>query len=154
MGSIESNKIESEVYVQIGQTNVRGFTSSLGVGNYLGLPFATINRRFGLAKLVKQESLSASTIDATHYGPRCPQPTNFGRLRRPHLYTGIDDPTNIPTAEFGCLRLNIYTPESAKPDSKLPVLVWIHGGGWVFGDGSSEYGKFTQLLHCYHIRQG
>ena len=31
-----------------------------------------------------------------------------------------------------CLYLNIWTPAS-KPDEKLPVMVWIYGGGLQFG---------------------
>ncbi len=37
-----------------------------------------------------------------------------------------------------CLTLNIATPLSATTTSKLPVLVWVHGGGFVGGSGSSD----------------
>jgi para-nitrobenzyl esterase len=37
-----------------------------------------------------------------------------------------------------CLYLNVWVPASAKPGSKLPVLVYYYGGGNVAGDGS-EY---------------
>lgn len=33
-----------------------------------------------------------------------------------------------------CLYLNIWTPR-ADPSAKLPVMVWIHGGAYVFGAG-------------------
>ncbi|MDQ3250446.1 MAG: carboxylesterase/lipase family protein [Chloroflexota bacterium] len=36
-----------------------------------------------------------------------------------------------------CLYLNIWTPRPG-PTSKLPVMVWIHGGGYVFGAGGLE----------------
>lgn len=35
-----------------------------------------------------------------------------------------------------CLFLNVWTPASATKKSKLPVMVWIHGGGFTGGSGS------------------
>jgi para-nitrobenzyl esterase len=41
-----------------------------------------------------------------------------------------------PTDSEDCLFLNVYTPSSATPRSKLPVFIWIHGGALVNGAGS------------------
>jgi para-nitrobenzyl esterase len=35
-----------------------------------------------------------------------------------------------------CLFLNVWTPAAATKQSKLPVMVWIHGGGFTGGSGS------------------
>jgi para-nitrobenzyl esterase len=43
-----------------------------------------------------------------------------------------DTQTKLPVSE-DCLTLNVWTPASA---SKAPVMVWIHGGGYVMGSGS------------------
>ncbi|MBC7880982.1 MAG: carboxylesterase family protein [Anaerolineae bacterium] len=40
------------------------------------------------------------------------------------------------TGDEDCLYLNVYTPNSAVAKSQLPVMVWIHGGGFTFGAGS------------------
>jgi carboxylesterase type B len=34
-----------------------------------------------------------------------------------------------------CLFLNVFTPPDMKPDSKLPVGVYVHGGSYVNGAG-------------------
>ena len=39
-----------------------------------------------------------------------------------------------------CLYLNIYEPAGAKAGAKLPVMVWIHGGAFIFGSGSAYDG--------------
>lgn len=36
-----------------------------------------------------------------------------------------------------CLYLNIYTPASCQQE-RLPVILWIHGGGWAVGSGNDE----------------
>lgn len=35
-----------------------------------------------------------------------------------------------------CLFLNVWRPASATAEAKLPVMVWIHGGGFVGGSGA------------------
>jgi len=55
-------------------------------------------------------------------GANCAQTANLG--------TGV---LTTSTAE-NCLFLNVYTPRSARPG--LPVMVWIHGGGFTGGAGS------------------
>jgi len=39
-----------------------------------------------------------------------------------------------------CLYLNIYEPADIKSNAKLPVMVWIHGGAFIFGSGSGYDG--------------
>uniref|UniRef100_A0A8D2G4N5 Carboxylesterase type B domain-containing protein n=1 Tax=Theropithecus gelada TaxID=9565 RepID=A0A8D2G4N5_THEGE len=39
-----------------------------------------------------------------------------------------------------CLYLNIYTPADLTKKSRLPVMVWIHGGGLRMGAASTYDG--------------
>ncbi|XP_061387741.1 carboxylic ester hydrolase [Musca vetustissima] len=45
-----------------------------------------------------------------------------------------------------CLFLNIYTPKKNNSSGPLPVMVWIHGGGFWFGHGNSDYYLPLSLL--------
>lgn len=42
-----------------------------------------------------------------------------------------------------CLYLNVYTPkvpsENEKSKESYPVMIWIHGCGWICGAGHSEF---------------
>lgn len=65
-------------------------------------------------------------INATLYGPPCPQPDP----NRPAGYIiGNED----------CLLLNVFTPQMPDETTGLPVLVFIHGGGFRFGS-ANQYG--------------
>lgn len=62
--------------------------------------------------------------DAAQFGPRCP-----GNLPARALARGGPGPG--PASE-DCLTLNVWTPAKSSGD-RLPVMVWIHGGGFNFG---------------------
>ncbi|KIJ47497.1 hypothetical protein M422DRAFT_226303 [Sphaerobolus stellatus SS14] len=61
------------------------------------------------------------TIDATQYPEFCVQGT-----------TGGGDAGGAGSED--CLKVNIYAPINATSESNLPVLVYIHGGGYIYGN--------------------
>ncbi|KFY95403.1 hypothetical protein V500_02795 [Pseudogymnoascus sp. VKM F-4518 (FW-2643)] len=137
---------DGDVSVRISEkAEFKGFISALGVAHFLGVQFARIPARFRQAQLLPPESHCA-TVEATEYGPICPQaPDNLRRIRQ-HLFAGAPA-ANLAQSEYDCLRLNIYTPKSViSSGNKVPVLLWIHGGGWSIENGNADFsGDF--LVH-------
>ncbi len=93
---------------------------------FLGIPYATQpvgNLRWKAPQLPPSWS---GVRKAAEYGPACPQAPS------PWLpeMLGIQ---KMPTNE-ACLYLNVWTPELTD-SARLPVLVWVHGGGNVEGSG-------------------
>ncbi|KAF9871239.1 carboxylesterase family protein [Colletotrichum karsti] len=72
-------------------------------------------------------SASNETLAATDFGPICPQ-----------NYPAIPGLPFVPGSE-DCLYLNVYAPaDGGAAAGGLPVMVWIHGGGYGFGDGRQD----------------
>lgn len=135
--------------VQIGGLQVQGFVNpATDVANFLGIQYATIPARFRQPRIIDLSSLTG-VLDATQYGPRCPQAPRLGSQASP-LFQGVRRSNEYPLDEFGCLRLNIYRPP-ATHHGPLPVVVWIHGGGFVFGDGNSEFDGTFLVRHSIDI---
>lgn len=56
-----------------------------------------------------------------------------------------------------CLFLNLWTPASANANAKLPVMVWIHGGAFVGGNGNTSgvgFAKQGVILVSINYRLG
>jgi para-nitrobenzyl esterase len=106
---------------------VRGRTVG-GVHAFKGIPYALAPS--GPLRLRPPRPVEAwsGVRDATAFGPTAAQPSF-------PLPAGLDG--SYPTvAGEGCLNLNVWT--AAPGRSGLPVMVWIHGGGFD-GGGSAIY---------------
>src|SRR5690625_425787 len=68
--------------------------------------------------------------DATMFGPVAIQPTK-------EIMTFLDNEHARMSED--CLNLNIWSPEA--DEKRRPVMVWIHGGAFMNGSGSSEIGR-------------
>ncbi len=103
---------------------IAGKLLASGVRAYFGIPYAAAPVRELRWREAQPSRLWAGVYNADRFAPECIQV-----LRRHNLnhYFGEE-----PTSE-DCLYLNIWVPAEAKPDAKLPVLVYIHGGGFTIG---------------------
>ena len=94
-----------------------------GFMQFLGVPFA--KPPLGELRFRKPQSAErwGGVRDATRYADYCAQP---GKAESAVKYTkGSED----------CLYLNVFTPGCDK--KKRPVVIWIHGGAYLTGAGSS-----------------
>ncbi|EYE92028.1 putative carboxylesterase [Aspergillus ruber CBS 135680] len=97
------------------------------VNSFRGIPYATIPARFERSQLMQK--FDEPAVDATRYGPRCPQM----KIDVRHLLR-IPEDIEIPEEdedEFKCLNLEITCPPLHQSKGPLPVLIWIHGGSQV-----------------------
>ncbi|XP_026743717.1 juvenile hormone esterase-like [Trichoplusia ni] len=85
--------------------------------SYLNIPYASMPQRF-LAP--GPEPKWDQTFEAVNENVRCIQ--------------SMADILTIGGTD--CLSLNVYTPLNVDPDSRLPVMVFIHGGGFFQGSGN------------------
>ncbi|XP_026275859.2 venom carboxylesterase-6-like [Frankliniella occidentalis] len=120
----------SDPLVQLEKGAVRGTTTQSDSGRtvfaFKGVPYARPPVGKYRFKDPKPTKPWQGVWDATQFPPKCMQ---FDRY-----------PVSAVVGEEDCLYLNVFTPRlPAAGAPLLDVLVWIHGGGFMFG-GSSDWG--------------
>ncbi|MFB7445968.1 carboxylesterase/lipase family protein [Streptomyces mirabilis] len=100
---------------------VRG-TARDGYRTFEGIPYAT--PPVGLLRWTppRRPAPWSGVREATRPASACPQPAG-----------------EVPggSTDEDCLHLNVTTPDTAGPARPRPVIVWLHGGGFTTGAGSS-----------------
>jgi para-nitrobenzyl esterase len=118
-------------------------SSADGVARYLGIPFAA--PPIGDLRWRAPASIRAWTgdRDATHSAIRCS--------------AGVAG-DGVRLLNEDCLYVDVYAPDDVKPDERLPVMVYLHGGGNVSGspdiyDGSrmARVGRAIVVIPAYRL---
>ncbi|KAJ6094171.1 hypothetical protein N7467_003016 [Penicillium canescens] len=100
--------------VDLGYSIYRGVRLEAGVDQFLGMRYAQAPLGDLRFRAPRQPERKVEEQDASQFGPIC---VGTGQPPGP----GIDE---------DCLFVNVFKPSNATPASKLPVLVYIQGGGY------------------------
>ena len=119
---------------------VRGFILR-GIHQFLGIPYGADTsgkNRF----MPPQKPVPWNDIKPTiWWGNSAPQ---VMEKRYANAYSSFVDHWNYDDVSEDCLKLNIWTPALDK--ANRPVIVWLHGGGFVNGNGIEQDGYHGENL--------
>ncbi|KAI0634113.1 alpha/beta-hydrolase [Trametes polyzona] len=125
--------------VDLGYAKYRGNLSYADTVAYLGIPYAEPplgERRFRAPLPLDTARVSRESrgrvVSANVYPDFCVQGS-----------TGAGEAGGAGSED--CLKVNVYAPAGAKNGDKLPVLVYIHGGGYVYGNPANW--PFDDWIH-------
>lgn len=109
-----------------------------GTAAYKGIRYATAGRWEYPVQVTSWEGI----YDATAYGHCAYQPRAFcneAEMPEKAFYYNEFRKGEVYTYSEDCLFLNVFTPDHARAGDKLPVLVYIHGGGFTGGCGHEKH---------------
>ena len=116
------NVLDSDLLVRVDSGWLLGSKENQ-VLSFKGIPFAASTGGMNRWRPPQRKLSWQGMRLAREYGDFCPQ------IKRDTLWFELGK-----TSE-DCLTLNVWTPKNTST-SKLPVMVWIHGGGYLQGSGN------------------
>ncbi|BDD60065.1 hypothetical protein MAP00_005229 [Monascus purpureus] len=113
---------------------VQGLEFSSGVRQFTGIPYATLTKRWTRSCL--NTSWPENFHDVTKLGCSAPNPPEYN-APRPDLLVPValvPHHGTPPEDELNCLVMSIAVPPvQTRGAAKFPVMVYIHGGSFLYG---------------------
>ncbi len=124
---------------------IRGYIRN-GIYTFKGVPYGAPTGGAARFKPPTKPTPWDGVRSCMHFGHTCPQTA----IMDSYMVTGGDNApvededafllyrAYLQPAGEDCLRVNVWTPElapSGHPSTRRPVMVWLHGGGFVVGSG-------------------
>src|SRR5580698_1824486 len=109
-----------------------------GVSCFRGVPYGDDTSGEGRFRPPRPPRPWPGERDCTDYGQSCPQ-MSLGQFTGQAIDPDLGKSIGVLAEEVrtgeDCLVLNVWTPTLDQARA-LPVLVWLHGGGWSVGSAS------------------
>ena len=127
--------------VKLDTGQVQGVASD-GVVSYKGIPFAAPPVGELRWRPPQPAASWAGIRQASEFGADCMQgrfgapPPAAGAPRSGSAAPAAPPASTMSAPSENCLFVNVWTPATAKPGAKLPVMFWIYGGGFVGGSSA------------------
>jgi para-nitrobenzyl esterase len=131
-GSSGAASAQAPPVVRVDTGDLQGAVED-GVASYKGVPFAAPPVGEFRWRPPQAAARWTGVRQATEYGANCMQ----GRFGAPPGAAARPGVPAAPEPSEDCLFLNIWRPADATARN-LPVMVWIHGGGFVGGSGALQ----------------
>lgn len=120
---------------------VRGFILR-GIHQFLGIPYGADTSGKNRFMPPQKPSPWTDVRPALWWGNSAPQ---IMEKRYANPYASFVDHWNYDDVSEDCLKLNVWTP-ALDSGRRLPVVVWLHGGGFTNGNGIEQDGYHGENL--------
>lgn len=131
------NRTTSSLEVDLGYSIYRGYyDNDTMLNQWLGMRYAqppVVQLRWQQPRAPKENR--TAIIDADSYGTQC--------LQAPNAQDEYATSDNSANGE-DCLYINVIAPADVDYEEPIPVMVWLHPGGYAAGSGGLD---FSNLMH-------